>query len=450
MSLEPAADRTNLDEVDQFIESVGDALADGMIPLRIHNDPELYQRELERIFAKSWIFVGHESELRDPGDYARRYIGEDPYIFVRDEEGEIHVLFDSCCHRGAQFSRAEQGNTSHFRCPYHGWTYRNDGSLLGMPYKKEAYKDLDPDEVHMIEATVETYAGLVFARIAEEGPSLDEYLGDFKWYMDMAFDATEGGLRVVGEPQRVQSEHDWKTSADNFGGDSYHVLTTHQSAMELEYSEPVWDEVEEYAPPSYLFCTDRHSGGYYLLDRDDVCMGYPDYVKEHLNPDLDERQRELFGRSLFNTGTVFPNMSFWHGINQVGGPWVNIRVWLPKGPGRTEIMSWWLVPEEVYEDEAFMDSAFEGYESLTPAGIFEADDVEIWSGIAENSKSVTNRERDVEGHLKLGMEEMSEIEWIDDDSHGPAKVTNGGLYFDERNARTIYQAWYDMMSPTKQ
>jgi phenylpropionate dioxygenase-like ring-hydroxylating dioxygenase large terminal subunit len=433
--------------VDALVREVGQALDDGWLPLEILNDPDVYRTELERIFARTWQFVGHVSEVPEPGDYARRYIGEDPYIFVRDEEGEIRVLYDSCCHRGAQFARAEQGNTSHFRCPYHGWTYRNNGELVGMPYKEEAYKELDPEEVRLTEAEVDTYAGLAFARVVEGGPSLDEYLGDFAWYLDMAFDVTEAGMTVVGEPHRVRADHDWKISAENFGGDSYHVLTTHQSSMELEYAgENVWDEVDDFVPPSFLFCTDRHSGGYYLLDDDGVFMDYPDEFTDHLNPELSEEQRTLLGRSLFNTGTVFPNMSFWHGVNQVGGPWANIRVWQPRGPGETEVVNWWLVPEELSDDEAFVEEARAGYESLSPGGIFESDDLEVWSGISESAGAVTARERNFRGNVQLGMGGMSEVERVDADLHGPAEVTNGGLYFDERNARTIYGAWHRYMT----
>ncbi|MCW8173347.1 hypothetical protein D8S78_21120 [Natrialba swarupiae] len=104
-----------------------------VLPAKVFNDEEIFEAELRRIFGQCWVFIGHESEVSEPGDYARRYIGKDPFIFVRDEDGEIRVLFDSCTHHGAKVCKAEQGNTSHFRCPYHGWTFKTPAISPGSP-----------------------------------------------------------------------------------------------------------------------------------------------------------------------------------------------------------------------------------------------------------------------------------------------------------------------------
>ena len=143
------------------------------------NNSDLYPAELRRIFGRAWNYLGHVSEFTEPGDYARRYIGEDPFIVTRDESGDLHAFLDSCMHRGAQFCTAESGNTSHFRCPYHGWTYKNDGTLQGMPHMAEAYQDLDEAEITLTAAHIDSYQGLIFGRIADEGPTLNEYLGEF-------------------------------------------------------------------------------------------------------------------------------------------------------------------------------------------------------------------------------------------------------------------------------
>jgi phenylpropionate dioxygenase-like ring-hydroxylating dioxygenase large terminal subunit len=120
------------EKVDSLLAQAEEAKEEGLLPATVFNDEDIYEAELWRIFAQEWIFIGHVSEIPEPGDYARRYIGTDPYIFVRDKDGEIQVLFDSCRHRGTKICRAETGNTSHFRCPYHGWTYKNDGTLQGI------------------------------------------------------------------------------------------------------------------------------------------------------------------------------------------------------------------------------------------------------------------------------------------------------------------------------
>jgi len=444
-------DRHNGDSpIDELVEQTGTALESGRYPLEITNNSDLYRRELRRIFGRAWVYLGHESEVSEPGDYARRYIGEDPYILTCDENGEVHAFLDACKHRGAQFCTAESGNTSHFRCPYHGWTYKNDGTLQGMPHMGEAYQDLDQGEITLEEAHLDTYQGLIFGRIANEGPSLEEYLGDFTWYLDVLFGTTKEGMVIVGEPHRWESDHDWKTSADNFSGDSYHVLTTHQAGLETEnLSRGPWEELDDFPDASYLACTDRHSMGYYLSEDTGTFMGYPDEIADHLHPDLSEEQRELFSRSVFHFGTVFPNMSIIHGIQSGGwgGPWACIRKWNPRGPGKTETTSWWLVPKEFADDESFLADSHRGWESLSPGGAFESDDLTIWEGISESSGAVTHELRDTRGNMQQGMGAMTdEVETVDDPLHGPADVTTKGLYFDERNSRTILGTWYDMMS----
>lgn len=101
----------------------------GMIPAHVYGDPEVFALERDRLFARSWVFLAHESEIPDPGDYVVRRVLADSFIVARDESGVVRVMFNMCLHRGMQVCRAEMGNASHFRCPYHAWTYRNDGRL---------------------------------------------------------------------------------------------------------------------------------------------------------------------------------------------------------------------------------------------------------------------------------------------------------------------------------
>src|SRR5699024_3149328 len=110
-----------------------------MIPGHLYSDPELFDREVDQLFGRSWVFLAHESEIPEPGDYVVRKIVEASFIVVRHEEGVVRVHFNMCPHRGMQVCRAEMGNASHFRCPYHGWSYRNNGKLAGLPFHKEAY-----------------------------------------------------------------------------------------------------------------------------------------------------------------------------------------------------------------------------------------------------------------------------------------------------------------------
>ena len=111
-----------------------------MIPAHIYNDKELFELEKERLFSRSWMFVAHESEIPQDGDYVVRRVLDDSFIVTRDSTtGDVRAMFNMCLHRGMQVCRAEMGNASNFRCPYHGWTYRNDGRLTGLPFHRDAY-----------------------------------------------------------------------------------------------------------------------------------------------------------------------------------------------------------------------------------------------------------------------------------------------------------------------
>ena len=105
----------------------------GMIPAHVYADPEIFALERDRLFARAWTFLAHESEIPQPGDYVVRRVLADSFIVARDESGVVRVMFNMCLHRGMQVCRAEMGNASHFRCPYHAWTYRNDGRWPACP-----------------------------------------------------------------------------------------------------------------------------------------------------------------------------------------------------------------------------------------------------------------------------------------------------------------------------
>ncbi|WP_299263439.1 aromatic ring-hydroxylating oxygenase subunit alpha [Halorientalis sp.] len=435
-----------------MIEQTGSGIDEGSFPLKIFNDQDIYDAELRRIFARSWVYLGHMSEIEQPGDYVRRYIGEDPYILTRDETGQIQAFLDSCMHRGAQFCTADKGNTSHFRCPYHGWTYSNDGTLQGMPKKAEAYQGLDPEDVELESAYLDTFKGLIFGRIVDEGPSLEEYLGDFKWYLELILDPTEKGMTVVTDAHRWQANHNWKTSADNFGGDNYHVFATHQAAEETDdLDRGPWKKLPDNRRGEFnhLACTDNAAVSYQITNDRETYMGYPDDITEHFNSDLSEEQTELFRRSLFYFGTIFPNTTVVHAVQSGGwgGPWAAIRKWQPRGPGEVEVISWWLVPEEYEDNDAFMERSHRGWESLSAGGAFESDDLTIWEGISESTKSMTLDIRESKGNMQQGMDGMSdEVEILEDPMHGPGEVTTNGGFYDERGTRTLLSSWYEQMS----
>lgn len=427
-------------DISHELSEIEAVLADNELPQWVFNDPAYYDLELETIFATSWILIGHESEIPAPGDYARRFIGNDPYIFVRDDSGDYHVFFASCRHRGMQVCRSDSGNTSHFRCPYHGWTYSNDGQLTGVPLKDQDFNSLhgEEDEWGLLEAPrVDSYKGLVFASLAEDGPGLREFLGGAKWYLDLFFDLTEGGMQVIGEPWRWECEFDWKMAMTNFIGDGYHTQASHQSIFEVGLKD------QKYSATQHAHIMNRGHGGLLRLAEadDEVYFGYPDTVIENLNPNLSDGQQEVARRGLLITQALWPNvhMDLAPGTTapeNPAGTQMTLATMRPIGPNKTELIRWTFAPNEMSEaDKSKLHKV--SLEAFGPTGGFETDDVEIFEQISAASRATSARMNRL--NARLGFDESDTVDRIED-WVGPGAVYDG---YTDIPPLTFMEMWKD-------
>lgn len=195
----------------------------------LYTDPQIFAEELRRIWYTTWVFVGHESEVPQPNDYVRKRLGLQDVVMTRDAAGEVHLLLNRCAHRGNQVCDDAKGNTSSFRCPYHGWTFRNTGELLGYPYNK-GYGGKNQLETGMGKVPrVASYRGFVFGSFAAAGPTLEEHLGAAAGEIDRLVSLSpEGEVELSAGWLAHKTRANWKLLAEN-ETDGYHPQFVHGS-----------------------------------------------------------------------------------------------------------------------------------------------------------------------------------------------------------------------------
>lgn len=450
----------NASEAAAELERLRPAVAAGFMPSWAYNDPGLYDIELAAIFRRCWLYIGHESELRQPGDFAVRRLGQESVVFVRGDDGRIRVFVNACRHRGTEICRVARGNAADFRCPYHGWTYRNTGALIGVPARMEAYRALDLDQWGLVEIhRVDTYRGLVFANADPGAPSLADYLGEYAWYLDIQLGLTEGGMEVLGEPHRWEVAGDWKLPAENFCGDSSHTQSTHRSVLDAGLAA-----TESAGPPGKAFGVHANTPEGHAIsirqlpEGSDVFWGYPETVRRLITaPRLDDGQRGLAARAVVHDGTVFPNFSFLHiGVKthpaDDGCAFLTVRVWQPTGPGRMEIWSWVLAPAEASEADRERIYAAAA-SSFSPTGSFEQDDVTVWSSISRSARSSLLAEAGLLWNYEMGMDHMGGspplANWPGPGTAHPSNAGESGLRaFHDRWIAQILDGWPTSRRPT--
>ena len=413
----------------------------GSISREIFVNEDIYRQEQEQVFAKSWLFVGHESQISKPGDYFVSSMGEESVILCRDREGLPHVFLNSCTHRGMKVCRYDEGNSPVFSCPYHGWSFATDGKLVGVPYYKDAYKEtLDKSKWGLPEAPqMYIYKRSIWATWDKNAPQFLDYLGDMKMFLDLALDGRDGsagGSEILGGVQKWTMPSNWKFAAENFAGDGYHNIS-HRSVdmVGIGPSGRNRRDDNEYSSGKRLnvsFPDLGHAAVVDLLPTDGPAVTTytnTQVVQEYFREQEAKRRESLTGRPnlIGMVGTVFPNMSY------LARQPRSIAMWHPRGPNNTEAWRWFLIdkntPEEVKEVLRHYYIRYSG-----PGGMTEQDDMENWNYAHNASKGTIARRTPYNYEMGIG--------YARKDTGLPGVVTQR---ISEENQRGFYRRWAAMM-----
>lgn len=340
---------------------------------------------MERIFMRTWVYVGHDSEIPATGDYKSTSIGTEPVILIRQEDGEPRVVVNRCSHRGAAVCLMPRGNESGFRCQYHGWTFGLDGALVGLPYSDET---VDKEALALsAPPRVESYRGFIFASFNPDVPALVDHLHDVLPYIDRFVDhAGDFQLQVAPDANEVVYEANWKMQLEN-NVDGYHLSFTHQSLFAILQQRT--GEQSRYLTSSSAedATVEAFSNGHTVMDLRSVAskkLGLERLSVLPGAPPADADLDSFFGmegaEDLYLASTGAPmNVSIFPNLN-LGS--LNVCEIHPLAVDRTRVV---LRPVLLADAPAEINRIRLRYHELGsgPAGFVQPDDLEMFERVAE-------------------------------------------------------------------
>ncbi len=352
---------------------------------RVFVDQEVFELERRRIFSRCWLYLGHVSEVAEPGRFLTRRVGGRPLIFNRDRQGKLHAFFNSCAHRGAMLCREKEGRSNAFTCPYHGWSFGADGRLIGAPLPESYPAGFTEDpSVHLKEVPkLAEFRGFVFVNFDGGADSLENYLAGACEYLDIVAQHSEEGMQILGGAQSYGARANWKLLQEN-SADGYHAATTH--ATYFNYIRARDGRVlNNYVKGGFGRVRDLGNGHAVSESVGATPWGRPvarwippwgqqgkaecEAIYRRIAARVGEERAEIICKGDRNL-LIFPNLV----VNDIMA--VTVRTFFPTAPDRFEVEAWALAPKE--ESPFMRDMRLQSFlEFLGPAGFATPDDVEM-------------------------------------------------------------------------
>jgi p-cumate 2,3-dioxygenase subunit alpha len=349
---------------------------------------EIWQAERERIFDTCWLYIGHDSEIPEPGDYRRRQIAGRPLVFVRGRDGTVRALYNSCTHRGARVCRQDAGNATSFQCFYHAWTFSSEGKLVGVPDREGYAEGVDFDALRLREVPrMECYRDFWFVSFAPEIEPLSDYLAGAKEYIDLVTDQAAEGMRVLPGSHRYACRANWKLMVEN-SMDGYHGAPLHQTYFAFLASQGDDDgakQLKTSAARGYDL-GNGHAVVDYPAPFPRVTARWHPIFGEDAKQEIKERRADLERRHgperAYRMAETCRNLFIYPNLLLLDVAGLTIRSVWPTGPDYMELTGWALAPRE--EPAHWLKRRLEGFNGfLGPGGLATPDDVEALEACQE-------------------------------------------------------------------
>ncbi|WP_415922847.1 benzoate 1,2-dioxygenase large subunit [Tateyamaria sp. SN6-1] len=374
--------QSNLDELESRLDGiVQDEPEKGIFRARrdMFTDEELFELEMKHIFEGNWMYMAHESQIPEPGDYFTLFMGRTPVVITRDKDGELHALVNACSHRGAMLCRFKRRNQKTFTCPFHGWTFSNTGKLLkvkdakGAGYPEEFNKDGSHDLTRV--ARFESYRGFLFGSLNADVQSLEDYLGEAKHLIDMIVDQADDGIEVLRGASTYTFDGNWKLQAEN-GADGYHVSSVHWN-----YVATVKNRTED-GKEDKVKATDaskwaKQRGGFHSYENGHLLL-WTEWADPTNRPNYDRHEEwtDRFGKTKADWMVgVLRNLCLYPNVFLMDQFSSQIRVFRPISPDKTEVTIYCFAPKgESQEARSHRIRQYEDF--FNASGMATPDDTE--------------------------------------------------------------------------